>query len=148
MLAVFPRGDAHHVEVIRVDHGHWRSGVKEILVFVIVVVDCTTWHPWWRSTPRSWWRSHRRTSSHSHFLFPQGELSLPHLQLALSQSDIWLVERRGPTTFRNIIIDDQMAEFLQISAVQGVSFNWLPRDTVGWPVHRWSAITVNGAGVG
>jgi hypothetical protein len=43
-FAILPGCDAHHVEVVRVDHGHsgWRNGGVEVIIVLVIVVE-TVW---------------------------------------------------------------------------------------------------------
>lgn len=157
MLAVLPGCDTHHVEVIRINHRYRRSrvSIKVVVILIVVIVDCSTWHSWRRSTPWPWrsWRRPHRTPPHTHLLFPQRELALPHLQLALPQRQVRLIERRcRPASVGDVIVDNQMTEFFQIVAIQRVSLYRRPRVAVGWPVHRWpvhrwSTVTVSRSGI-
>jgi hypothetical protein len=87
-LAIAPRGDAHHVKVVRVNHWwrlttscHW---VKEIIL-VIVVIESVDRLRWRRSASAV---ACRRAATHTEFLLSELDFTLSNHQLPLTKREV------------------------------------------------------------
>lgn len=155
MLPILPGRHTHHVEVFRVDHGcRWPRVRIEVVLFIIIFVINTADHrSRGRSAPRTWWRSHRshrapRWSSHPNLLFSQSQLTLPQLELTLSQRHVGSFGESHLASFGYVTVVHQVAELLlQIFVYGTTSRRLLTRVTVCRAIHGRSTISVRWAGI-
>jgi hypothetical protein len=120
-FSVFSRCNAHHIEVVWIDQRRTRVGsrVKVIVVIIIVFVEhlLAVAHRM-RATTRSRasGRARRRSTAHSDFLLANCHFTLPQSQLSFSEINVcWVTTDGWLGTFRNIVIKNEMREFLQVS---------------------------------